>query len=1042
MSLHYNAFISYKHAELDNKVAAAIEWDLEHYHIPKKIQKKTGYKKIERIFRDKDELPITSDLSNTIEEALFNSDFLIVLCSTNTHLSTWVEREIKLFLQNHPQENVLTVLVDGEPHDVIPEILQNREVQRYNDHGQLETVLEPVEPLSCDYRLPRREAKNVELPRLAATLIGCSYNELMNRQRQYKMKRLTAVFSGAMALAVGFGAYMLYSNARINENYRQSLISQSKYLSNASMQMLDDEKRIDALHLALAALPSEENPKRPVIPEAVSAITKATLAYTTESGGNITATWNYTMPDIVESYYVDKDGCSFAAMDQSKNIRVWNRETHELLYEYSSVENKAKYYAYIAPDRLMICGEKYIQVVDVVSGSVKWEKEELKEDDIFSAMITERPVTMKDGSILIGTYSSGLYRLSPEDGSVLDIYRVEAADEFHDSASFKNFKLSPDEKTIMFSGNDDNNRTNILFFYDIESGNTGYFDLAENGITADDIFLDKFIYLDNDRIMISASKETGYGSYGFFSMDVLTTNYNMVYCLDAHDLSLKWKNDFKYNAIPYGSDIYDLKDINAVCFYEGNIIDIWNKDTGELISEYNVNESIVGAVKTEDDTYPSFITVSGKMGRPYVINGVESMSMIATLTDDIDKIVFGKGAYVNTYRSSNIIFYQSGVHDENYKDFDNTGEYNAVLNGNCILSDDILVVLGATPDKSKTKVGFYDANSKQCLGEKEIGGEDTYQYDLTGFEEGIARVTYNNDHTLKLLEIDAHTLEVKETVIDEDYSGAFVDPIYAEGKLIYYRNQDYEHLGAVVKDLSSGEEDFFETDKTIYLWQYDPKLKALYISCKEADYVINIDKKEKYEIIHSANWSETANVHLDAENERILVTDDQFIQLLDLEGNEITKIACPDLGVFGMTLYTPGQNKEQTEILVVYADGFLYRYNAENGEYIGKIELAYNKAYSDASFVFDMDNQKLFVQMGPILDIMDLDSWTVTAYLTSALAYHKDTDTFLVYSYSVGDNPKIGYFKQYTVDELIQKGKDMLKGQEIREELKTSYGIG
>ena len=416
--------------------------------------------------------------------------------------------------------------------------------------------------------------------------------------------------------------------------------------------------------------------------------------------------------------------------------------------------------------------------------------------------------------------------------------------------------------------------------------------------------------------------------------------------------------------------------------------------------------------------------------------------MIATLTDDIDKIVFGKGAYVNTYRSSNIIFYQSGVHDENYKDFDNTGEYNAVLNGNYILSDDILVVLGATPDKSKTKVGFYDANSKQCLGEKEIGGDDTYQYDLTGFDEGIARVTYSNDHTLKLLEIDAHTLEVKETVIDEDYSGAFVDPIYAEGKLIYYRNQDYEHLGAVVKDLSSGEEDFYETGNTIYLWEYDPKLKALYISCKEADYVIDIDKNENYEIIHSANWSETEKVHLDAENERILVTDDQFIQLLDLEGNEITKIACPDLGVFGMTLYTPGQNKEQTEILVVYADGFLYRYNAENGEYIGKIELAYNKAYSDASFVFDVDNQKLFVQMGPILDIMDLDTWTVTAYLTSALAYHKDTDTFLVYSYSGGGDPRIGYFKQYTVDELIQKGKDMLKGQEIREELKTSYGIG
>jgi hypothetical protein len=76
MGQHYNAFISYKHAELDNKIAAQIEKDLEHYNIPRKLQKKTGYKRIERIFRDKDELPITSNLSGTIEEALLNSEYL------------------------------------------------------------------------------------------------------------------------------------------------------------------------------------------------------------------------------------------------------------------------------------------------------------------------------------------------------------------------------------------------------------------------------------------------------------------------------------------------------------------------------------------------------------------------------------------------------------------------------------------------------------------------------------------------------------------------------------------------------------------------------------------------------------------------------------------------------------------------------------------------------------------------------------------------------------------------------------------------------
>lgn len=128
MSTHYNAFISYKHADLDNKVAAYVEKSLEHFHIPRKIRKKTGVNKIERIFRDTDELPITSDLSSTIEEALNNADYLIVICSHNTRKSMWVEREINFFLQTHPKENILTVLAEGEPADVVPDILKNKEM--------------------------------------------------------------------------------------------------------------------------------------------------------------------------------------------------------------------------------------------------------------------------------------------------------------------------------------------------------------------------------------------------------------------------------------------------------------------------------------------------------------------------------------------------------------------------------------------------------------------------------------------------------------------------------------------------------------------------------------------------------------------------------------------------------------------------------------------------------------------------------------------------------------------------------------------------
>ena len=75
MSTRYNAFISYRHSPVDSKIAAEIQRRLERFSVPRSLRKKTGKQKIGRIFRDKEELPITSDLNDDITEALANSDF-------------------------------------------------------------------------------------------------------------------------------------------------------------------------------------------------------------------------------------------------------------------------------------------------------------------------------------------------------------------------------------------------------------------------------------------------------------------------------------------------------------------------------------------------------------------------------------------------------------------------------------------------------------------------------------------------------------------------------------------------------------------------------------------------------------------------------------------------------------------------------------------------------------------------------------------------------------------------------------------------------
>ena len=66
----YDAFISYSHSEPDSFVAERLHSMLEHYHISRKLQEISGKKKISRVFRDREELPLSSDLGANIRQAL------------------------------------------------------------------------------------------------------------------------------------------------------------------------------------------------------------------------------------------------------------------------------------------------------------------------------------------------------------------------------------------------------------------------------------------------------------------------------------------------------------------------------------------------------------------------------------------------------------------------------------------------------------------------------------------------------------------------------------------------------------------------------------------------------------------------------------------------------------------------------------------------------------------------------------------------------------------------------------------------------------
>ena len=110
----YNAFISYRRTPHDTLVAREVQHSLEHFRLPAGIRKKSGKDRIDRIFRDQEELEITADLSGRIERALESSEFLIVICSPEYSQSPWCLHELETFLRLRGHDHVLCVLSAGE----------------------------------------------------------------------------------------------------------------------------------------------------------------------------------------------------------------------------------------------------------------------------------------------------------------------------------------------------------------------------------------------------------------------------------------------------------------------------------------------------------------------------------------------------------------------------------------------------------------------------------------------------------------------------------------------------------------------------------------------------------------------------------------------------------------------------------------------------------------------------------------------------------------------------------------------------------------
>ena len=259
----YDAFISYRHIEPDLTIAKILHEMIEKFNIPKHLrivsndENSINDKHIFRVFRDCEELS-TKDLSTMIEEAIANSKNLIVICSKRTSFSPWCRKEVQLFKKIHGVNNIIPVLIEGEPDEAFIDELKNLKVTFINSENveeekNIELLAADIRPdevkspsfkgyeileYSKDPKLNELTKKSLdilkksEIYRIVASMLNVSYGDLKLRHQERYLKRI-------IYTSVAASIAMLIFVVSVTTLYLKSVASERKANEQSSLMTLN-----------------------------------------------------------------------------------------------------------------------------------------------------------------------------------------------------------------------------------------------------------------------------------------------------------------------------------------------------------------------------------------------------------------------------------------------------------------------------------------------------------------------------------------------------------------------------------------------------------------------------------------------------------------------------------------------------------------------------------------------------------------------------------------------------------------------------------
>ncbi len=592
----YDAFISYRHTEPDKYVAETLHRELENFRLPSNVIKTAAVSKtrINRVFRDRDELLLTNNLAASIEQALANSDYLIVICSPRLPQSQWCMREIDTFIKLHGRDRIFTVLVEGEPEESFPPQLVNETVQTINENGETITYNQKYEPLAADVRgHNRKEMKRKlkdEVLRLLAPMFSLNYDDLKQRHREQKNRRILFATFVTCGVFLAFGITSTILALQINAQSKQIVAQNTeisaqakelelqytttqkdyaKSMADVSANLLAEGDRLAALYVARSVLPTQlEHPEIPYVAEAQCALTDALFIY--HDNRQVLPQYAIEVPMGIQSMQLSDLGTKLLVLDSIGQLLVWDTSSRDLIFQSQT-------------------------------GSVNYDE--------FQCIGEDKLLYNTNNGLVLYDMNSGMKQLLFDDSAKTILSPTN--DEF--------FFLRDQNLMFMNLNDDTKNFTIDVSDYDAFSSFQGCF--SDDGTYAlavlqkDDFYEALLISVKSQEILSvmpisEVSPSVYYGNHSFLVSYVTYDDYvsscSTLYCLNENDLSVRWDaelpNDIISDAIPCN---YDAQ--NNWCVYGNGCLLTLDAQNGTVLHRVNAEASILkGFLNNERSVLQTF----------------------------------------------------------------------------------------------------------------------------------------------------------------------------------------------------------------------------------------------------------------------------------------------------------------------------------------------------------------------------------------------------------------------------------------------------